>query len=145
MEQEYRLWRANNKDGTLAAAHTRFAPARVTSSMTNPSPNRAVMLVLAYLWPLALVPLLVEREDTEVQWHAKHGLVLMAAEILLVAALSVITGLASLMAFSLGCAVSLVGVALWIAILAVHLIAMLKALGGSRLILPGVSHYTDRF
>ena len=45
------------------------------------SPNRGVMIVLAYLWPLALVPLLVEKQDAEVQWHAKHGLVLMVAEL----------------------------------------------------------------
>ena len=37
------------------------------------------MIVLSYLWPLALVPLLVEKEDAEIQWHAKHGIVLMVA------------------------------------------------------------------
>ena len=41
------------------------------------------MIVLSYLWLLALVPLLVEKEDNEVQWHAKHGIVLMVAEIVL--------------------------------------------------------------
>jgi len=49
-----------------------------------PSPNRGVMIVLAYLWPLALVPLLLEKHDADVQWHAKHGLVLMVAELLLI-------------------------------------------------------------
>ena len=39
------------------------------------------MIVLSYLWILALVPLLVEKDDKEVQWHAKHGIVLMVAEI----------------------------------------------------------------
>ena len=29
------------------------------------------MIVLAYLWLLALVPLLVEKDDPEVQWHAQ--------------------------------------------------------------------------
>ncbi len=38
------------------------------------------MIVLAYLWILVLVPLLIEERDREVQWHAKHGLVLMAVE-----------------------------------------------------------------
>ena len=45
------------------------------------------MIVLAYLWPLALVPLLVEKNDPEVQWHAKHGIVLMVAELVLLFAL----------------------------------------------------------
>src|SRR5262249_27925078 len=39
-------------------------------------PNRGMMIVLAYLWPLALVPLLLDKADPEAQWHAKHGLVL---------------------------------------------------------------------
>lgn len=30
------------------------------------SPNRTIMVVLSYLWILALVPLLVEKEDQEV-------------------------------------------------------------------------------
>jgi uncharacterized membrane protein len=101
--------------------------------------------VLAYLWPLALVPLLFEKDDAEVQWHARHGLVLMGAEMLLLFALSVVMSAASLMAFGFGCALSLFVVALWVGILAVHLAAMLKALGGSRLIIPGVSQYADRF
>src|SRR5436305_15235149 len=44
------------------------------------SPNRKVMVILAYLWLLALIPFLVEKNDREVQWHAKNGLVLTAAE-----------------------------------------------------------------
>ena len=34
------------------------------------------MLVLSYLGLLALIPLVVEKNDKDVQWHAKHGLVL---------------------------------------------------------------------
>ena len=47
-----------------------------------PSQNGGVMIVLAYLWPLAFVPLLLEKEDADVQWHARHGIVLMAAELI---------------------------------------------------------------
>ena len=64
--------------------------------MTSASPNRGVMIVLAYLWPLAIVPLVVEKQDAEVQWHARHGLVLMAAELVLLFAVSVLTGMASM-------------------------------------------------
>ena len=45
-----------------------------------PSSNRTVMIILSYLWMLALIPLLVEKDDREVQWHAKHGIVLLVAE-----------------------------------------------------------------
>ena len=57
-----------------------------------PSSNRNVMIVLSYLWLLALVPLLTEKDDKEVQWHAKHGLVLMVAELFLWIAISVVLG-----------------------------------------------------
>ena len=56
--------------------------------MPDSSSNRGVMIVLAYLWPLAIVPLLLEKDDADVQWHAKHGLVLLAAELLLLIACS---------------------------------------------------------
>ena len=57
-----------------------------------PSSNRNVMIVLSYLWLLALVPLLTEKDDKEVQWHAKHGLVLMVAELFLWIVISVVLG-----------------------------------------------------
>ena len=55
-----------------------------------PSSNRGVMIVLSYLWLLALVPLLVEKDDKEVQWHAKHGIVLMLAEIVFWVAVTIV-------------------------------------------------------
>jgi hypothetical protein len=110
----------------------------------EPSPNRGVMIVLAYLWPLALIPLLLEK-DTEVQWHAKHGLVLMAAEVLLLVAFAILTSLVSLATFGLGCALSLLVVVIWIGILAVHVVGIVKGLGGSRLTIPFVSEFADRF
>src|SRR5437764_1140355 len=34
------------------------------------------MLVLSYLWFLSIIPLVAKKEDREVQWHAKNGLIL---------------------------------------------------------------------
>ena len=113
--------------------------------MPEPSPNRAVMIVLAYLWPLALVPLLVEKDDPDVQWHAKHGLVLMVAEIVLLALFGMITSVISLATFGLGCVLSILAIFLWVAILAIHVMAILRGINGGRLIVPGVSEYANRF
>jgi hypothetical protein len=44
--------------------------ADTTPGSTAPSSNRNIMIVLSYLWLLALIPLLTEKEDKEVQWHA---------------------------------------------------------------------------
>jgi hypothetical protein len=108
------------------------------------SPNRGVMIVLAYLWPLALVPLLLERHDRDLQWHARHGVVLMIAELLLLFGYIVLTSLVSLAALGLGCALSILLVFAWIGILALHVVAILKGVAGGRLIVPGISHYADR-
>ena len=113
--------------------------------MSEPSPNRSVMIVLAYLWALAIVPLLVEKQDSEVQWHAKHGIVLMVAELVLIFGYVLMTSLVSLATFGLGCVLSLFLVFAWVAILALHVVAILKGLNGGRLIVPGISEYANRF
>ncbi|HEY2904381.1 MAG TPA: hypothetical protein VGJ29_00670 [Vicinamibacterales bacterium] len=111
----------------------------------EPSPNRGVMIVLAYLWPLALVPLLLDKSDSEVQWHAKHGIVLMVAELVLLFGYIMMTSLVSLATFGLGCALSLLLVFGWIAVLGVHIVAIVKGINGGRLMLPVVSEYASRF
>ena len=109
------------------------------------SPNRGVMIVLAYLWPLALVPLLLEKRDPEVQWHAKHGLVLMIGELLLLFGYAVLTSVVSLATLGLGCVLSILLVFGWVGILALHVVAILKGVSGTRLIIPGLSNYANRF
>jgi uncharacterized membrane protein len=103
------------------------------------------MIVLAYLWPLALIPLLLEKQDAEVQWHAKHGLVLMAAELIAIFVYVTFTSMISLAAFGFGCALGLLLVFGFVGILAVHVVAILKGINGERLIIPGVSDYASRF
>jgi uncharacterized membrane protein len=111
----------------------------------EPSPNRGVMIVLAYLWALAIVPLLLEKQDAEVQWHAKHGLVLMAAELIVILAYGLMSSLVSLATLGLGCVLIVFLVFAWVGILALHVVAILKGVNGGRLIIPGISEYADRF
>jgi hypothetical protein len=113
--------------------------------MTEPSANRGVMIVLAYLWPLAFVPLVIEKQDPEVQWHAKHGIVLMVAELVLIFVYILMTSIVSLATLGLGCVLSLVLVFAWVGILALHVVAILKGINGGRLIVPGISEYANRF
>ena len=102
------------------------------------------MIVLAYLWPLALVPLLLEKHDTEVQWHAKHGIVLMIAELVLLFVYVTVTSIVSLASLGLGVVLSLFLIFAWVGILAVHVVAILKGINGTRLIIPAVSEYANR-
>ena len=108
------------------------------------APHRGVMIVLAYLWLLALVPLLVDKSDREVQWHAKHGIVIMIAELVVLLIYIVITSIISMSALGVGCVLSLFLVFAWVGVLALHVVAIVKGMSGGRLIIPGLSDYADR-
>ena len=115
-----------------------------TPAANEPSPNRGVMIVLAYLWILAVIPLLAEKNDPEVQWHAKHGIVLMVAELVLWIAIFFMTSVVSLATLGLGCVLLMFAVFAWIGMLVLHVVAIVKGIGGGRLIIPGISQYADR-
>ena len=109
---------------------------------STPSSNRGVMIVLSYLWLLALVPLLVEKDDQEVQWHAKHGIVLMVAEIVFWIAVTIVQ---MVLGTILGCVVGLLSFVVWLGIVILHIMCIVKGVNGGRLIVPGVSQYANRF
>lgn len=103
------------------------------------------MLILAYLPPFAVIPLLVEKDDPEVHWHAKHGIVLMTAEMLLLLALVVVALVFGLMTAGIGCALLALVPIPFLAFIVMHIIAVIKAFNGKRLTIPVVSEYADRF
>ena len=116
-------------------------PPPVTPPTTPAGPassNRSVMIVLSYLWILALIPFLMEQDDKDVRWHAKHGLVLLGAEIAAVIAIGILSGLSG----GFGCL--LVPLA-QLGILVFHVVCIAKALEGERLLVPGLSDFADKF
>ena len=109
------------------------------------SPNRNVMIVLSYLGLLALVPLLTEKDDHEVQWHAKHGLVLLVAEIIVWIALALVgTILGKLTMGFAGCFMVLLYPLLGLGILVLHVMCIMKGVNGQRLLVPGVSDFVSK-
>jgi len=109
------------------------------------SSNRGIMIVLSYLWLLALVPLLVEKEDKEVQWHAKHGIVLMVAEFALWIAVMIVNVVLTMASGILGCFVGILWFGLGIGILVIHVMCIVKGVNGQRFVIPGISEYASRF
>jgi uncharacterized membrane protein len=107
------------------------------------SPNRSLMIVLSYLWILFLVPLLVEKDDPEVQWHAKHGMVLTIAEIVVWIAVWIFSAVVSVV--DLGCTGCFLHMGVWIAILVVRILCIVKGVNGQRFLIPGVSDFVNRF
>jgi len=110
------------------------------------SQNRNIMIILSYLWLLALIPLLTEKEDSEVQWHAKHGIVLMIAEIIFWLAFFAVDMVFVVMHLGLvSCLGCFIRPICALAFLALHIICMIKGTQGQRFLIPGISQYADKF
>jgi len=99
-----------------------------------------MLLVASYLWIFAVIPLLVEKEDKEIQWHAKHGLVLFVVEFALCIVLGVLSAIPLL-----GCIISIVFLIVGLGILALHVVCIIKAINGERFTVPFVSDFANRF
>ena len=111
------------------------------------SPNRTIMIVLSYLWLLAIIPFVTEKEDKEVMWHARHGLVLLIAEFILGIAVWIIQMIfiaTHFLAF-LSCLIGILYAVFWLGILVVHILCIVKGTQGQRFLIPGISQYADRF
>ncbi len=109
------------------------------------SPNRTLMIVLSYIWILFIVPLIAEKNDPEVQWHAKHGMVLFIAEILAHIVIWVLSAALNHMVGGLGCALGLLGGFIWIAFLVIRILCIVKGVNGQRFMVPVLSDYVSRF
>ena len=95
------------------------------------------MLVLCYLGLLALIPLIVEKNDKDVQWHAKHGLVLTALFIIGWVAISIV---GYVMPFFF-----LLHMVWWLGWIIVTILCIVKAVNGQRFTIPGISEFADKF
>ncbi|HEX2641894.1 MAG TPA: hypothetical protein VHU81_02800 [Thermoanaerobaculia bacterium] len=104
------------------------------------SSNRTLMLVLSYLGILAVIPFVAEKEDREVQWHAKNGLLLLALDVAVILVITVLSHIPVL-----GCAMLPLLFLLPLGLAVLHIVGIVKALNGDRFIIPGVSQYVDRF
>ena len=106
-----------------------------------PGSDRTLMLVLSYLSILCLIPLLVKKDDREVQWHAKNGLAITVAFFIASIAWAIIN---NFLPASIGCALSFVSCGISIAWIVVAIMGIMKALKGERFRLPGVSDFADK-
>ena len=120
------------------AAPTEPSPP-ATDQTGGESSNRNLMIVLSYIYILFLVPLLVEKDDAEVQWHAKHGAVLTVLEILIQLVLNMIV------ATGIGCVFAIFIPLVFIGFAVIRIVCMVKGVNGERFLVPGISQYADRF
>lgn len=105
--------------------------------MPEASLRRSALLTLCYLPLLGVVALAVEKGDREIRWHARNGLALFGS----VAVIGLAATLAGLALPSFGCLYGVVMLLVLVAYTLVTILAIVKALQGERLIVPGVSRY----
>ena len=113
------------------------------SGSAAPGSDRTLMVVLSYLWILALIPLLIKKDDREVQWHAKNGLVLLGAEIVCWIVFGAI-GFALRNSGVLGCGIGTVQCVIWLAFLVVRVMCIVKGVGGQRFRVPVVTDMAEK-
>ena len=119
--------------------------------MADPTPtaappnNRGVMIVLSYLWLLALIPLLTEKEDKDIQWHAKHGIVLMVAEVAFWIIYNILVSILAVATLGIGCLMGIIAPLIGLAFLVIHIMAIVKGLNGQRLMIPYISDFATKF
>jgi len=104
------------------------------------SPTRYGLLVLAYLPILGVIPLVASR-DREVRWHARNGLAFFGASALVF----LVATLIGVLAPPLTCLYAVGMAILALLYVSIVVLAIVTALRGARLIIPGVSAYASRF
>ncbi len=105
------------------------------------SSDRTLMVVLSYLGLLSLIPLIVKKDDREVQWHAKNGLMLFAAWVVIYIVWWVIT---YFLPDAISCGLSFVGCILWLGYLALMIMGIMKGVNGQRMRYPVISDFADK-
>lgn len=106
-----------------------------------PSSDRTLMLVLSYLGILALIPLLTKKDDREVQWHAKNGLALTIAWVLLWIVVAIVE---HFMPAVVSCGIALVHCVIALGFIVVIIMAIMKALKGERMRFPVITEFAEK-
>lgn len=106
--------------------------------------DRTIWVVLSYLGILSLIPYFAKKDDPdqEIRWHAKNGLGLFIAEIILYAVFFV-ASLALRNSF-LGCGLAAAQCVLWLAFLVISIICIVKAIGGQRYRIPYITDFAEK-
>ena len=116
------------------------APPPTAPPAGPPGGDKSLMLILSYLGLLAIIPLLVEK-DEEVQWHSKNGIVLFLAAIA-VWIIAVILGLVPFLGPILSCGMVPLTT---LAYLVLIVVGIMKALKGEKLRLPVIADLVDQW
>ena len=108
-------------------------------SAEGPSPTRAGLLVLSYVPVLGLVALPLSR-NREVRWNARNGQLLFG----LALAAGLLLTVVGILLPSTSCLYAVAMVILSMTYVGIAILAIVMAIQGKRLMIPGVSHHASR-
>jgi uncharacterized membrane protein len=115
-------------------------PPPPAGGVTGGGSRDTAMLVLSYLWFLSIIPLVAKKEDRDVQWHAKNGLILAIAY---TAIEVVFWGIGHFFPL-VGCLTVWVPCIVFIGYVILVVMGIVKATSGQRLRVPMLSDYADK-
>lgn len=106
--------------------------------------EKNTMLILSYLWILALIPRLSKKEDPEISWHSKNGLGLFIVELALYFLTFPFFFIFTFVFHIFGFIFGFFYFILSIGILILHIFCILKAINGQKLEIPILSEYAQK-
>jgi uncharacterized membrane protein len=99
-----------------------------------------LMLVLAYLGILALIPYLTVTDSDYVRWHAKQGLTLTGVWFAAMLVSGILMGIPGL-----GVLIALISPFFSLAVVAIFIVGMVKAIQGERWPIPIVADLAEKW
>lgn len=97
------------------------------------SSDRTLMVILAYVWILFLVPLLMKKEDADVQWHAKNGMGITIGEFVCWIIYWAIGWFAPT---AIACAAGALSCIIGVGFIVLRIICIVQGMGGKRFTVP---------
>jgi uncharacterized membrane protein len=109
------------------------------------SSDRTLWIVLSYLGVLSLIPYFAKKDDPdqEIRWHAKNGLGLFLAEVIISVVL-VILSIAGSRIPGFGCVTWAVQCILPIAFLVISVICIIKGINNQRYRIPVITDFAEK-
>ncbi len=104
------------------------------------SPDRTLMVILSYAWLLSLIPFLTKKDDPDIQWHAKNGLVMAIAYTVIELIFWGIGHYFPLVA----CLTFFIPCLIFLAYVAAQIFGIIKAVNGQRLRIPVLTEMAEK-
>ncbi len=122
-------------------------PADTPPANTQPGTMKQdpVMIFLAYFGIFALIPYLTVKDNDFVRWHAKQGLTYLVASVALFIALIIVSVVLAFIPYLGALLSTLIWLIVPLGLMALWVIALVKAFGGERWKIPLVGDLAEKW